>query len=139
MELFKTEYLKKEFKEFTEKLLPAVFECGYCNKLVCHSHERFDIECVHCRKIKCNNCFKFNISKDILLDKADEQINDYLINFICDFLNLSSDSIKRYFPNVKIVRREKVQLSYIKSQENRAQAVNVRTAGKKTKNSNFSK
>ena len=127
--------MKKEFKEFTEKLLPAVFECGYCNKL---AHEKFDIECVHCRKIKCNNCFKFNISKDILLDKADEQINDYLINFICDFLNLSSDSIKRYFPNVKIVRKEKVQLSYIKSQENRAQVVNVRTAGKK-KNSNFSK
>ena len=128
MELFKTTFLKKEFKDFTEKLLPAVLECSYCNKLACHWHGKFDISFIHCRKIKCNNCFKFNISKDILLDSADEQTNDYLINFICDFLKLSSESIKQYFPNVTIVRREKIntKLSYIKSQKNRAQVVSVR-------------
>ena len=35
MELFKTDCLNKEFKEFSEKLMPAVLKCGYCNKLAC--------------------------------------------------------------------------------------------------------
>ena len=135
MELFKSDCLNKEFKEFTDKLLPAVLECGYCNKLACHWHGKFDITCVNCRKIKCNNCYKFNISKDILLDAANEQTLDYLTNFVCDFLNLSSESIKQYFPNVTIVKKEKQHLkkSYIKSQKNRSQIVSVKIPeGKKT-------
>ena len=35
MKLFKSAYLKSEYKEFNEKLLPAVLECGYCNKSHC--------------------------------------------------------------------------------------------------------
>ena len=134
MELFKSDCLKKEFKEFKEKLLPAVLECSYCNKLACHWHGKFDMVCANCRKIRCSNCYKFNISKDILLDKADKQTHDYLLNFICDFLNLSINSIQSYFPNVEIVKKEKVhlKLSYVKSEKNRAQVVNVRIpTGKK--------
>ena len=58
-------------------------------------------------------------SKDILLDGGNEQTRDYLINFICDFLNLSSESIKQYFPNVTIVKKEKQHFkkSYIKSKK----------------------
>ena len=65
--------------------MPTVLKCGYCNKLACAWHGTFDIACGNCRKIKCNNCYKFNISKDILLDGGNEQTRDYLINFICDF------------------------------------------------------
>ena len=80
-------------------------------------------------------CYKFNISKDILLDKADKQTHDYLLNFICDFLNLSSNSIQCYFPNVEIVKKEKVhlKLSYVKSEKNRSQVISVKIpTGKKT-------
>ena len=105
MELFKSAYLKSEYKEFNEKLLPAVLECGYCNKSHCQWHAKFDISCVHCRKIKCSNCFKFNISKDILLKASNKETVDYLINFISDFLNLNDETIKQYFPHVTIVRR----------------------------------
>ena len=127
--------MQKEFKEFKEKLLPAVLECGYCNKLACHWHGKFHMACANCRKIRCSNCYKFNISKDILLDKADKQTHDYLLNFICDFLNLSSNSIQCYFPNVEIVKKEKVhlKLSYVKSEKNRAQVICVKIpTGKKT-------
>ena len=125
MELFKTAYLKNKYKKFTEKLLPTVLECGYCDKSHCQLHGRFDISCIHCKKIKCNNCFKFNISKDILLKAGDEETVDYLINFISDFLNLSNESIQKYFPNIKIVRKEKIHFkkSYVKSQKNRSQVV----------------
>ena len=139
MELFKTDCLNKEFKEFSEKLMPAVLKCGYCNKLAFAWHGTFDIACGNCRKIKCNNCYKFNISKDILLDGGNEQTRDYLINFICDFLNLSSESIKQYFPNVTIVEKEKQHFkkSYIKSQKNRSQVVSVRVPEGKKKTVSF--
>ena len=128
MELFKSAYLKSEYKEFNEKLLPAVLRWGYCNKSHCQWHAKFDISCVHCRKIKCSNCFKFNISKDILLKASNKETVDYLINFISDFLNLNDETIKQYFPHVTIVRREKIhsKLSYIKSQKNRSQVVSIK-------------
>ena len=135
MELFKSECLQKEYKEFTEKLLPAVLECGYCNILACHWHGKFVVVCANCRKIRCINCYKFDISKDILLDKADRKTHDYLLNFICDFLKLSSTSIQHYFPNVEVKKKEKVHsaLSYVKSNKNRAQVVSVKIpTGKKT-------
>ena len=33
MSYFKTDVLKKEFQNFTEKVLPKVLECGLCKKI----------------------------------------------------------------------------------------------------------
>ena len=124
MELFKTSVLKNEYKEFSEKLLPAVLECNYCNVVSCEWHSKFTGTCIHCRKRHCKNCRSFNISKDILLSSASAETVDYLFNFIYDFLNLSDLSIKIYFPDIKIEKREIVNYrTRVKSEKNRSQVV----------------
>ena len=126
MKLFKSETLKKEYEEFNKKLLPAVLECGLCNKISCQYHSKFIISCTLCRNAACKNCRKFNISKDILLKTASAETVDYLYNYISDFLNLSEESLHIYFPEVKV---EKIEKTYyknrIKSEKNRTQAVNI--------------
>ena len=97
MELFKTVELKREFKEFSNIILPKVLECGFCNKTSCTWHSKFDVTCLHCRKIQCRNCRQFNISKNILLKAASAETVDYIYNFICDFLNLSNESLNSFF------------------------------------------
>ena len=125
MELFKTEILRKEYKEFANKLLPAVLESGYCNISTCKYHKKTDMFCNLCRAAICKNCKKFNLSKDLLLSKATPEVVDYLHNFICDFLNLSDQSLKTYFPDIKIVKLEKVEYTKRgKSEKNRSQTVN---------------
>ena len=127
MELFKTKELQKEFDEFTKDILRNVLSCNLCQKLSCMWHPKFDVSCLHCRKEQCKNCKKFNISKDILLGSASVETVDYLYNFISDFLNISDDSIKTFFPEIKV---EKVEKSYhkkkVKSEKNRTQTVYVK-------------
>ena len=107
MELFKTKQLQQEYKEFSEKIMPSVLKCNYCNVSHCIIHGKFDISCIHCRKIKCEKCFKFNISMNVLLKSATEQTIDYLFNYISDFLNISNESIKKHFPTINIIEKEK--------------------------------
>ena len=127
MELFKTTTLKNEYKEFSEKLLPAVLECGCCNVVACEWHSKFTRTCVHCRQWHCKKCRSFNISKDILLASASAETVDFLYNFICDFLNLSDESLKTYFPDIKIEKREVTNYKQkVKSEKNRSQVVNVK-------------
>ena len=85
MELFKTSTLKNEYKEFSEKLLPALLECGYCNIVSCKWHWKFTGTCVHCRQRHCKKCCSFNISKDILLASASAEAVDFLYNSYVTF------------------------------------------------------
>ena len=128
MELFKTKQLQQEYKEFSEKIMPSVLKCNYCNVSHCIIHGKFDISCIHCRKIKCEKCFKFNISMNVLLKSATEQTIDYLFNYISDFLNISNESIKKHFPTINIIKKEKTSFkkSYVKSQKNQCKVVSVR-------------
>ena len=107
MELFKSRELQKEFDEFTKDILPNVLSCNLCQKLSCMWHSKFEVSCLHCRKEQCKKCKKFNILKDILLGSASVETVDYLYNYISDFLNLSDDSIRTYFPEIKVERIEK--------------------------------
>ena len=69
----------------------------------------------------------FNISKDLLLTAASAKTVDFLYNFICDFLNLSDDSINVYFPDIKVEKREVVHYRQrVKSEKNRSQVVNCK-------------
>ena len=108
MELFKTDTLKNEYKEFVSKLLPDVLECNFCNVTCCEWHSKFVGTCIHCRKRHYKKCRSFNISKDILLTSASAETINYLHNYICDFLNLSDVSIKTFFPDIKIEKFEKI-------------------------------
>ena len=127
MELFKSRELQKEFDEFTKDILPNVLSCNLCQKLSCMWHSKFEVSCLHCRKEQCKNCKKFNILKDILLGSASVETVDYLYNYISDFLNLSDDSIRTYFPEIKVERIEKsCYKKRVKSEKNRTQTVNVK-------------
>ena len=77
-----TKQLQQEYKEFSEKIMPSVLKCNYCNVSHCIIHGKFDISCIHCRKIKCEKCFKFNISMNVLLKSATEQTIIYLITYL---------------------------------------------------------
>ena len=43
----KTDILKKEFKNFVYKTLPAFSECGLCEKYSCKWHEIYLLTCNH--------------------------------------------------------------------------------------------
>ena len=123
MELFKSQELKNEFEEM-KKLLPSIIECNYCQKEKCIYHSRFIVSRTLCRNAKCKNCFKFNISKSILLKSSSEETNAYLTNFISDFFNISNESLQHFFPEIEIQKRQKVQYTKrIKSEKNRTQVV----------------
>ena len=123
MELFRTQELKNEFEEM-KKLLPSIIECNYCQKETCIYHSKFIISCTLCRNAKCKNCFKFNISKSILLKSSSEETKAYLTNFISDFLNISTESLQHYFPEIEINKIEKIHYSKrVKSEKNTSQVV----------------
>ena len=124
MELFKTKELKNEFEEM-KKLLPSIIDCNYCQKEKCLYHSRFIVSCTLCRNAKCKNCYKFNISKLILLKTSSKATNTYLTNFISDFFDISTTSLQHFFPEIKIEKRQIVQYTKrVKSEKNRTQVVN---------------
>ena len=95
MGIFKSNELKKEFKRFEEQDLMKILECGYCQKTVCQSfHAKFLVMRKFSRETFCKNCHKIDVAKDVLLEKADEIGKDYIENFIRDFLNTSTKTIK---------------------------------------------
>ena len=126
MELFKTEVLRKEYEEFNTKLLPAILECSFCNKVSCKWHFKYNITCNFCKVALCKNCKKINTSKDLLLKLASAETVDYLYNYITDFLNLSEESLKTYFPEVKVEKIEKTNCkTRVKSEKCKKQTVKV--------------
>ena len=100
MELFKTEFLKKEYKEFVEKTLPKIVECNYCNFKCCRNHYHFEVMCLNCRTERCANCQTFNRQMDTLMQAGTEQTKKIIYNFVRDFFCLSNVSLK-FFYNVK--------------------------------------
>ena len=105
-----------------------VIECGYCKKLSCKWHKKFEVGCNQCRQSRCRNCHEFDNSRNFLLQNLDENGREHLSNFVVDFLNISNESLKRYFSNteIKVINRSKTFLikSYNKSEKNRDQVVN---------------
>ena len=83
--------------------------------------------CKFCRETFCKNCHKFDVAKDVLLQKADEIGKDYIENFIRDFLNISAEAIKLNYKvqieSVPVEKTFKVK-SYNKSEKKRIQVIN---------------
>ena len=110
MEIFTNDTLKKEYKELVKDILPTVLECSYCNISSCTYHKTFNFSCNLCRQLRCRSCFAFNICGENLLKASNDEQKNNINCFIVDFLNLSNESIKQYFPDIKIeiLDREKV-------------------------------
>ena len=52
MELFKSEFLKKEYEKFLKNELLKVLECGLCMKTSCNKtfHYKYDSNCNRCKE-----------------------------------------------------------------------------------------
>ena len=72
MEVFKSEFLKRDFKELVEKILLSLNECGNCGVFCCECRKKFSVNCSLCRKARCKNCCNFERSKELLLNSGDE-------------------------------------------------------------------
>ena len=126
MELYKTDLLKKEFERFQNKILINVLECGLCQKTSCEWDKKFFIGCDRCRKLRYQPCISFNIAKDNLLKNLDNAGREYLENFMKDFLNLSSETLKESFAVTKVTLPKAQNYnvkSYHKSEKCRSQVV----------------
>ena len=55
---------------------------------------KYLVSCNFVKKLFCKNCHKFDVAKDVLLQKADEIGKYYFENFIRDFLCISAKTIK---------------------------------------------
>ena len=127
MEIFKTDYLKKEFRKFQKEDLVAVLSCGYHQKTCCKwKHNKFFAGCKYCREGFCKNCHKFKTNLEALLLGTDTIGRDYLQNFITDFLHIDISTIQTFFSNtvekIPVVKEVQVK-SYVKSEKNRSQVV----------------
>ena len=126
MELFKTDILKKEYKDFNKIYLPSVLECGFCNVVSCEFHSKFFVSCVHCRSRACKKCKMFNASKGMLLKSASPETVNYLYNYIVDFLNISDETLNKFCPEIKIEKMQKINFkTRVKSEKFSQKTVKV--------------
>ena len=91
--------LKKEYYFMIKEVLPSLNDCGYCGKIKCIYSKKFSVNCSSCIN-KCKNCFQFNKSKDILINCDDDQISNYIKNFLIDYFNASD--LTNYFLKMNI-------------------------------------
>ena len=112
MELFQTDLLKKEYKEFIQKALPNTLECNYCNKDCCKNHYYFEVQCHNCRTERCSNCKIFNQQMDCLMKAANDKTKSHIYNFVLDFFNLSNETLE-YFYNIKTKREKSENINEI--------------------------
>ena len=94
MELFKKEFLKKEYKEFVEKTLPKIVECNYCNYKCCRNHYHFEVMCLNCRTERCVNCQTFNQQMYALMQAVNKQTKKFIYNFVSDFFLFKQCQLK---------------------------------------------
>ena len=97
MELFKIDFLKKEYKIFVEETILKITDCNYCNQTCCAMHYRFDICCKRCRIANCYNCQIFNQQLDALMKAASNETREYIYTFVRDFFPISSQSLQFFY------------------------------------------
>ena len=100
MELFQTDVLRKEYREFVEKTLPKTFECNYCNKNCCKNHCHFDVTSLNCRTERCLQCKLFNQQMDALMKAGNDKTKSFIYNFVIDeslqfFYNIKKKAVKK--------------------------------------------
>ena len=98
MEFFKTDVLRKQFKQFQKEVLTGVLNCGLCQKTTCKDfHREFLVSCKFNREKQCKASKKFNIAKDVLFKCLGDSAKEYVNNFIRDFISLSPESLQEHY------------------------------------------
>ena len=107
--------LLKEYKILVKEIIPSLNECQMCQSLKCKYCLKFWITCSRCPKDKWFNCYKFNKSKDILINSGEFFISNYVNNFFFDYFNVSD--LTNYFLNIDVneLIKEKNMLEIIQN------------------------
>ena len=115
-----------------QNILPSLNYCGYCEKLNCKWCFKCSLNCSSCIRDRCQNCYQFNKTKDILINCGNEQISNYVRNFLIDYFNASD--ITNYFlkMNITMEVKEKNPINIVNF-ENKKQPI----AEKEKTNKNF--
>ena len=98
--IFETEFLRKEFEELYQKTIPSLNECGNCGILKCHHCFNFNMNCSSCRLWRCKNCQMFKNSKWLFFGKCTIEQQNYIVNFLHDFSQISDYSFD-FFSDLK--------------------------------------
>ena len=89
MEFLKTQEMKKEFDNLIHVFIPSLNECRNCGVEKCVFCFKFSITCNMCCSSRCKNCFMFKTSKEFLTKNSDKHAQEYVANFLNDFLKIS--------------------------------------------------
>ena len=92
--------LLKEYRFLVNEILPSLNDCRFCNKLKCKYCKKFCVNCNMCIAEKCLNCHRFNKSKDILINKGDDFVSNYIKDFFHDYFKVSD--LINFFLNMDI-------------------------------------
>ena len=76
--------------------------CGLCQRNSCEWVGKFKITCDRCRNARRKACSSLSIAKENLFKHLDKEEKDYLENFIKDFWNLSTETLKESFGVTKV-------------------------------------
>ena len=79
--------LLKKYKILVKEIIPSLNDCQMCQSLKCQYCLKFSITCGRCLEDKYFNCYKFNKSKDILINSGDFFISNYVKNWTWTLMN----------------------------------------------------
>ena len=85
----KNKELLKEYRILVNEILPSLNVCRFCNQLKCKYCLKFSANCNMCKGDKCLKCYRFNKSKDILINSGDFFISNYVQDFLHDYFIVS--------------------------------------------------
>ena len=102
--------LRKEYRILYREILPSLNKCGNCNKFKCGYCLKFSTNCSSCVRDRCKKCAEFNRSNDILINSKDDQISNYVLNFLTDYFNASELSNQFFKMNITEEVKEKDSL-----------------------------
>ena len=89
--------LKKELRNFLDRILPAISESRLCEKYSCKWQKCYLLTCSQCRDIQCSSRVMFNSAIEILMKSLDNDGKNYFKNFVTDFLGISDVSLNDFF------------------------------------------
>ena len=112
MNYLKTDILKKDFRNFVNKILPAVSECGSCETYSCKWHKIHLLTCNQCRDARCSACVMFKSAVEMLIKSLDDDGLNSFENFVTDSLGMGDISIKRFLEKKKNMKPKKEKKTF---------------------------
>lgn len=107
--VFENEFLRKQFKEFYQDIIPNLNFCRSFGILKCRKCILYRNECRMCQLMKCDKCQLFKTTRDILFNKCTFEQWKYIANFIRDLFDISDYSFLKFqdlTPISKVVKEK---------------------------------